>query len=96
MKSRITVKHVTVGRICAIGMAVDSMLWHLEYVNSRKWSRSRSSVEVASHKLDQLIYWVVNQLMELKESTKERGNEGAIAIGSKWNSGRCGNGGLVG
>ena len=50
----------TVRRICEIGMAVDSMLWHLEYVNSRKWSRSRSSVEVASHKLDQLIYWVVS------------------------------------
>ena len=46
--------------------------------------------------VDQLIDWVVDQLMEPKESAKERKNKSVIAIGSKRNSGRCGNGGLVG
>ena len=34
--------------------------------------------------------------MEANESIKEQKNKRAIAIGSKWNNGRCGNCGLVG
>ena len=86
----------TVGRICAIGKAVDSSLWRLQNADSRKWNRKYNSMEVASHKLNQFVYWVVDQLMESRESTKEEMNKSAIAIGSKWNDGRCGNGGLVG
>ena len=43
-----------------------------------------NSMEVASQKSDQLIDWVVDQLKEPNESTKEEKNESAIAIGSKW------------